>query len=384
MTPWTDWRGPGRAGMSPDVPARLPPTAKFLWRRGLTGVGLSGVAATATRVIVADKSETKDQDIWRCLDAETGKELWTVAYATPKQMEFTNAPRAAPVIHGNFVYLLGAFGDLHCVNLYGSGVVWRRNIIKDFDAKLPTWGTCSTPLVVGDSLVVNPGAPEASLVALGLYTGEVIWKTPGGPPGYGSLILGTFGGVRQIVGYDADSLGGWDPNTGQRLWTLVPEKKGDYNVPTPIDVFGRLLVATENNGTRLHDFSPNGQIRPVPVEQTHDLAPDTSTPVVVDGLVFGCFHGLFCLDLNDGLKTLYSAEGDGAFKEYTALIAGYGRVLAVTVGGELVLFQASRDAFTPDQPPAGIRRRRSLVAPRPGRQPSLHPQHERDLLRPVE
>ena len=127
----------------------------------------------------------------------------------------------------------------------------------------------------------------------------MIWKTPGGPPGYGSLILGTFGGVRQIVGHDADSLGGWDPNTGQRLWTLVPEKKGDYNVPTPIDVFGRLLVATENNGTRLYNFSPNGQIRPVPVEQTHALAPDTSTPVVVDGLVFGCFHGLFCLDPND-------------------------------------------------------------------------------------
>jgi outer membrane protein assembly factor BamB len=262
-------------------------------------------------------------------------------------MEFTNAPRATPVIQGDFVYLLGAFGDLHCVNLYGSGVVWRRNIVKDFDAKLPAWGTCSTPLVVGDSLIVNPGAADASLAALGLYTGEVIWKTPGGPSAYGSLILGTFGGVRQIVGYDAQSLGGWDPNTGQRRWTLVPEKKGDYNVPTPIDVFGRLLVATENNGTRLHNFSPSGQIRPTPVEQTRDLAPDTSTPVVIDGLVFGCSRGLFCLDLNDGLKTLYSTEGDGAFKEYAAFIAGSGRVLAVTVGGELVLFAASRDAYTP-------------------------------------
>ncbi|MCX5645534.1 MAG: PhnD/SsuA/transferrin family substrate-binding protein [Phycisphaerae bacterium] len=345
--PWTDWRGLGRAGMSPDVPARLPSTARFLWRRGLTGPGLSGVAATATHVIVADKSEEKDQDIWHCLDAETGKELWTVAYATPKQMEFTNAPRAAPVIHEDFVYLLGAFGDLHCVNLYGSGVVWRRNIIKDFDAKLPTWGTCSAPLVVGDSLVVNPGAAEASLVALGLYTGEVIWKTPGGSPAYGSLILGAFGGIRQIVGYDASSLGGWDPNTGRRLWTLVPEKKGDYNVPTPINVLGRLLVATENNGTRLHKFDPNGQIRLVPVDQTRDLAPDTSTPVVVDGLVFGCFHRLLCLDLNGGLKTLYAAERDGAFKEHAALIAGSGRVLAVTVGGELILFRAARDAFTP-------------------------------------
>jgi hypothetical protein len=83
---WTDWRGLGRAGISPDVPAELPSTVKLRWKRGLTGAGLSGVAATTARVVVADKSEQKDQDIWRCLDADTGKELWTVAYATPRQM----------------------------------------------------------------------------------------------------------------------------------------------------------------------------------------------------------------------------------------------------------------------------------------------------------
>ncbi len=343
---WTDWRGPGRAGISPDVPAKLPASVKYLWKRGLTGPGLSGIAVAAGRLIVADKSEQKDQDIWRCLDAETGQELWTVAYATPKQMEFTNVPRAAPVIHGSFVYLLGAFGDLHCVSLYGTGVVWRKNIIKDFGAALPAWGTCSTPLIVGDYLIVNPGAADASLVALGLYTGETIWKTPGAPAGYGSLILGTFGGVRQIVGHEATSLGGWDPNTGQRLWTVQPEKKGDYNVPTPLDVFGRLLVATENNGTRLYRFEPGGRIRPVPVAQNRDLSPDTATPVVVEGLVFGCSRGLVCLDPYDRLKTLYRAERDGLFKEHATFITGNAHVLAVTVGGELALFKATRDGFT--------------------------------------
>jgi outer membrane protein assembly factor BamB len=260
-------------------------------------------------------------------------------------MEFMNVPRATPVIHGSFVYLLGAFGDLHCVSLYGSGIVWHRNIIKDFGAKLPAWGTCSTPLVVGDSLIVNPGAGDASLVALGLYTGEVLWKTPGAPSAYASMIVGTFGSVRQIVGYDAGSLGGWDPNTGRRLWTLMPEKKGDYNVPTPVSVNGRLLVSTENNGTRLYDFDADGRIRPAPAAQTRDLSPDTSTPVVADGLVFGCSHGLFCLDAGDGLKTLYAAEPNGLFKEHAAFIAGSGRVLAVTVGGELVLLKAAKDSY---------------------------------------
>jgi hypothetical protein len=36
-----------------------------------------------------------------------------------------------------------------------------------------------------------------------------------------------------------------------RLWRLVPAFDGDFNVPTPIAVDGKLLVSTENNGTRL-------------------------------------------------------------------------------------------------------------------------------------
>jgi outer membrane protein assembly factor BamB len=344
---WTDWRGPGRRGISPDVPAELPATPRLLWKRRLTGGGLSALSATAGHVIVADKSEQNDQDIWRCLDAETGRESWAVAYPTPKEMEFTNVPRAAPVIHGGFAYLLGAFGDLHCVSIEGSRIVWRRDIVREFDAKLPKWGLCSTPLIVDDMLIVNPGAPNASLVALGLYTGETIWQTPGEPAGYGSLILGVFGGIRQIVGHDATSLAGWDPNTGRRLWTLLPTKRGDFNVPTPVNLDGRLLVATENNGTRLYDFDASGRINPIPIAQSRRLAPDTSTPVVIDGLVFGCFRGLFCLDLNNNLNTLYSTDGGGALNDYAALIAGNGHVLAVTVKGELILLKASREAFTP-------------------------------------
>ena len=344
---WTDWRGPGRMGISPDVPARLPQRVRLLWKRGLTGPGLSGVVATDERVIVADKSEQNDQDIWRCLDAETGEELWTIAYATPGQMEFTNAPRATPVIHGGFVYLLGAFGDLYCVAMHSHRIIWRRNLVEDFDADLPAWGLCSTPLVVGDSLIINPGAEEASLVALGLYTGDVLWTTPGAPAAPASLILGTFGGVRQIVGYDADSLGGWDPNTGERLWTLVPPVEGDYNVATPVAIEGRLLVATDNNGTRLYDFDTNGRIQPTPVAQNLELRPEMSTPVVLDGLVFGCASGLHCLDLTDNLRTRYSAESETTFKDYASLIAGNDHILATTVAGELVLLMASRNHFTP-------------------------------------
>lgn len=344
---WTDWRGPDRAATSPHVPGHLPARVNFLWRRGLTGPGLSGVTATRRHVIVADKGERNDRDIWRCLDADTGQEVWTIAYATRTTMEFTNAPRATPVIHGDRVYLLGAFGDLHCVDLRDSRIVWRRNILKDFGAEPATWGVSSTPLIVDDKLIVSPGAQEASLAALDLDTGETIWKTYGAPAAYASLIVGAFGGVRQIVGYDAVSLGGWDPNTGQRLWELLPPERGDFNVTTPVNIDGRILLSTKKNGTRLYAFGDDGRILPTPLAWNPGLKPDTSTPVVTDGLLFGCSEGLFCLDLDKDLKTLYAATDDAAFKTHAAFIAGRSRVLTMSVDGELILFQATRNSFTP-------------------------------------
>ncbi|MHC4173215.1 MAG: PhnD/SsuA/transferrin family substrate-binding protein [Planctomycetota bacterium] len=342
---WTDWRGPNRDAVSPYVPKELPTKATFLWKRPMTGLGLSGITATGDYVIVADKDKENEFDIFRCLDADTGKQVWTIEYPAAGEMDFSNSPRANPVIHQGLTYLLGAFGDLHCVKLDTGQVVWKKNIVKDMGAELPAWGMCSTPLIVDDKLIVNPGAGDASIVALDRRTGRVIWKTPGEPAAYSSLILGTFGNVRQIVGYDAISLGGWDPNSGKRLWELLPKEEGDFNVPTPINVDGKLLVTTENNGTRLYGFNKDGKIQPKPLAHNLDLAPDTSTPVVTDGLVFGCFGGLFCLDLENELRTLYSVDDD-AFYDYASLIAGNDHVLITTVEGELVLIRSDGNRYT--------------------------------------
>jgi outer membrane protein assembly factor BamB len=137
--------------------------------------------------------------------------------------------------------------------------------------------------------------------------------------------------VRQVIGYDATTLGGWDVETGRRLWTLVPEEQGDFNVPTPVYGDGKLLVTTENNGTRLYAFDATGRIVPEPRARNDALAPDTQTPVVLGGRAFGCCGKLFCLDLARGLKTVWEAEGRW-FQDYGALLAGNGRLLLLGMG----------------------------------------------------
>jgi len=294
-------------------------------------------------VITSDKDRGFTTDIFRCIEAETGRDRWVLKYPAAGEMDFTNSPRANPVMNDGLVYLLGAFGQLHCVELDTGRIVWKRNIAKDFKAEPPAWGYCSTPLVLEDKLIVNPGAKDASIVALDLYTGRIIWQSPGEPAAYSSFIVGGFGGVRQIVGYDSVSVGGWDPVTGKRLWRLLPKHELDFNVPTPINLGGMLLLSTENNGTRLYGFDRGGVIKQHPIASTMDLAPDASTPVVTSGAVFGCFEGLFCLDLEDGLKTRYRVD-EPAYQDYVALIAGNGRVLAITVEAELTCWRQTAAA----------------------------------------
>jgi len=342
-TGWADWRGPGRRAHVPDLPNALGRRPCLLWSRTLTGECMAGLAVHDGRVITADKTLDDRSDVWRCLDADTGRQLWTLSYPAPGKMDFTNTPRANPVVHGSVAYLLGAFGHLHCVRLSDGKIVWTRHMVRDFGAKLPQWGYCGAPLIVDGTLIVTPGAPGASVAALDLQTGKALWKTPGDPPGYGSFVLATLGGVRQVVGHDAASLGGWDPATGKRLWKLVPPESDDFNVPTPVVVGQRLLVATENNGTRLYGFDTRGRIVPKPVARTDELTPDTSTPVVIDGLVFGSDGELACLDLLADLKLLWRTNRF-PFTDYCTFVAGNDRVLVATAAGTVSLVKADRAA----------------------------------------
>lgn len=170
-------------------------------------------------------------------------------------------------------------------------------------------------------------------------TGRTRWTTGGKPAAYSAFISGIFGGRSQIIGYDQTSLGGWDAKSGQRLWELVPLVGGDFNVPTPIAVDGKLLVTTENNGARLFQFDAAGRIRRIPVGRFEDLAPDTSTPVITNNRIFGAGDKLYCLDLQNYLRPIWELEED-ELGDHAALFADDRRVLVVTMSGELILLDA--------------------------------------------
>jgi len=339
---WPDFRGAGRAAISPHVPAALPASIRCLWKKPLTGLGLSGVSVAGRHVIVADKNAAKTHDIWRCLDGASGEQLWQLEYPAAGEMDYSNSPRATPVIRDGRAWLLGALGHLNCVEVASGRTLWSMNIVERFGAKRPNWGTCSTPLLLAELLIVNPGAADASLAALRADTGEVVWRAPGRGAAYASFVVAAPAGVTQIIGYDSISLGGWDARSGRRLWEVIPPSAGDYNVPTPVVVDGAVIVSTENNFTRRFRFDADGRVAARPEAVSRDLAPDTATPIAMDGMLIGVDKRLVALELTS-LRTLWEIE-DAAFEEFVMLIGGNGRVLAVTGKGEVLLIAAGRSA----------------------------------------
>ena len=342
---WPGWRGPNRDGHVPWLPETLPDQAKFLWRKKLFNQGLGGIAATEKYVVVVDRDLADATDIFHCFAADTGDEIWIVRQIAPGRLDYGNSPRATPLIWENLVFLYGAFGHFHCVELATGKVVWQSDLRSQFGVtdKL-VWGMACSPLIVGGKLILSPGGKEASLVAVEPRTGKVIWKSPGNPAAFASIVVGSFGGKQQIIGYDNISLGGWDIATGKRLWTLVPEVAKDFNVPTPIVWGDKLVVATENNGTRIYGFDAEGNIKPQPLAEYFDLAPDTHTPVIAGDRLFGVWSRLYCLSLSNGLKPLWTAQ-DEAFFDYATILATDERLLITSQAGELLLIDAKADQF---------------------------------------
>jgi len=343
---WPAWRGPNCDGLSPDVPDRLPgavpppaegsqaapPSAEPLWRRPLTGQAMAGIAVADGRVVVADHDADRKADLYRCYAADTGEPLWTWSCDNAAKVDYGPSPRATPLISGGKVYVLGAGGDLACLDLAKGTAAWSVNLAKAFGAKVPQWGYSASPLVVDGRLLVNPGAKDASLAALDPATGKVFWKTPGKGAAYASLIVGEFGGRRQIVGWDAASLGGWDPATGRRLWDLPCESEPTYIVPTPVAWQGKLLVC-DAASTRLYDFGPGGRIVAKPVAVSEELTTEMATPTVLDGIALATGGGLVALDLAAGLKILWRDEQVDGFLGFSHVVAGNGRAIVFAEDG---------------------------------------------------
>ena len=160
---WPGFLGPRRDGRSRETrllkewPAGAP---KLVWSVE-RGQGFAAPAVQGDHVVFAHR--VRGEVFVDCLEAETGRMFWRLRYpATYRRGRYMadTGPRATPQIDGDKVFVHGAEGVLHCLELATGRVVWKRDLKAEFELSDGFFGVVSSPLIVSEQLIVNLGSPS--------------------------------------------------------------------------------------------------------------------------------------------------------------------------------------------------------------------------------
>ena len=168
----------------------------IVWSASVGSSYSSGIII-AGRVLI-----TSEPSLLVCVDAANGKILWK------KSNEFTDLPQKVeeipvpgggegagnaaptPASDGRFVYACFGCGIVACYDLQG-----QRQWITYLKGTAPGYGHSTSPVLVGDKLLVNIG----DLTALDTKTGKEIWKAAEVKEGYGTPAKAKIGGLDVVI-----------------------------------------------------------------------------------------------------------------------------------------------------------------------------------------
>ncbi|MGB7760507.1 MAG: PQQ-binding-like beta-propeller repeat protein [Bryobacteraceae bacterium] len=343
---WPGFRGPGRDSVVPGERiatdwSASPPVK--LWRRPV-GPGWSSFAVRGD--LLYTQEQRGSDEVVSCYNLTTGEPVWRHGDATRFWESNGGAgPRATPTLADGRVYTFGATGILNALNAGSGAAVWSRNAASDTHTKVPGWGFASSPLVVGDAVIV---AVAGRLAAYDLATGVPRWSGPDGGDSYSSPHLLTIDGVAQVLLMSAHGAISVAPADGTRLWQyawpsdtriLQPALTSDGNV--------LMMALTAGGGTGFRRLAvahaPGGWT--VEARWTSlGLKPYYNDFVVHNGHAFGFDGGILaCVDLKDG-KRMWKGGRYGYGQ--LLLLPDQDLLLVLSEEGELALVAATPDKFT--------------------------------------
>jgi outer membrane protein assembly factor BamB len=287
---WPQWRGPNRDGISTETgllkqwPAGGPP---LVWKAKGAGRGYSSMAISGGRLFTMGVRGDKEYLI--AFDVATGEEVWATPHGAVYRDDRGDGPRGTPTIDGNKGYALGANGDLSCFDTTTGRLLWTMNVLKKFGGSNINWGISESPLVLGEKVLINPGGPGASIVALNKKDGSVIWKSQSEPAGYSSAINVEAGGVNQVVFFTSRRAVGLDVRDGKLLWQYERPANDVANVATPVARANRVFISSDYGvgGGLVEIKATDNGVRADEVYFTREMRNHHSTSVLVGDYLYG-------------------------------------------------------------------------------------------------
>jgi len=327
---WPQFRGPNRDGISKETglmrewPAGGP---KVLWSIEV-GQGYASPAIVDGRVYFNDYDSAANEWLVRCLTLDEGKELWR--FKEKRRIRPNHAiTRTVPAVDGKHVFSLDPKAILHCLDAATGKELWRKELVKEFGAKIPPWYNGQCPLMEEDRLIIATGG-ETLLVALEKETGKELWRSPNPenqPMTHASPMSAVLGGVQQYLYTTLKGVYGFDAKDGALLWH-GPFKLNVAVAPSPLGVDNELVFLTSgyNAGTAMFRVTKNGEA--FSAEKAFELTPaewnsEVHTPILFKDHLFAVGRnrrGLFTC-LNKKGEVIWTSEGKASFDLGSFLLA---------------------------------------------------------------
>ncbi|MDB6053687.1 MAG: WD40-like repeat-like protein [Verrucomicrobiales bacterium] len=343
---WPQFRGPQQNGISSETInldwSIRPP--KLLWKQPAGG----GYGSFA---LVNDVAFTLEQrhnnEFLVAYDVNTGAELWTNSWpgAFSESMG-GDGPRSTPSFSEGAVYALGAEGEFRKVNASTGKTVWRTNILVLARANNLTYGMASSPLVIGNRVILCPdGGRNNSVIALDTENGNLEWSSSSNPSAYSTPILANIAGVNQILVVGASLAFGLDPENGKMLWSFPwVVNLGNRNISQPIVFGGNKVFLSAGYGTGCVTFTIEKKGDVFHAQETwrnKNLKNKFTSSVFLDGFIYGLDEDILtCIDAQTGERKWK----DGRFG-YGQLIANHNHLIILSGEGELCLVNATPEKF---------------------------------------
>jgi outer membrane protein assembly factor BamB len=307
-TDWPQWRGVNRDGISAETgllkewPRSGPPV---VWSAADVGGGYGSVSVRGDRVYVQGLNNR--QSVVLSLNRADGKVVWMRPLGPGGDNDRGSGPRGTPTTDGDRLYVLTENGDLACLRSADGGVVWQRNILKDFRGENPYWLISESPLVDGNLVIVTPGGRGAGMVALDKMTGKTVWQSSdlSDGAGYSSAIAADVQGVRTVMTLTAQAGVGVRATDGKLMWRVRNVANGTANIATPVYADGRVFYtsAYDTGGALLSLRAASGAVSANQVYFTREMQNHHGGVVLVNGYLYGYSDSILtCLEFATGKR----------------------------------------------------------------------------------
>lgn len=244
---WPGFLGQGASEIVADkFPIKWEVPADLKWNAALPGHGQSSPVLWGDAVFVTSvEGPMKDTYHVVCFDVESGTERWRQSFKNSvpvKNSLYVSRSAPTPVVDADRLVVLFESGDCVAFNHRGERL-WQRDLSQDYGPFVAEFGLGASPCQNDSHVFVllehdGPGA----LLALDKTTGETAWKADRtARRSWSSPSIIKIDGHPQVVISSAGSVDGYDPATGQQLWTFTDV--GGNTGATPLDLGeGRFLL----------------------------------------------------------------------------------------------------------------------------------------------